>query len=236
MAVRAEQLLEFQLSQLPEDHPERPFIKAQVDAFAAYNAARKDAATPQVAVAIETTPIEVRRFSQEAKEALRREGYAVYELTGQSIASVRDSGRKFWTTWHRDYPDFEALTSMHSEVAINPAKLFLPKSNNKTLVQQEDLIARFSEDLGTRIQGVEAIMGEAPDYVDLAFARLNDTGDYLFGERDGYNYARTKTPTVGSLVAGVGLFDPAHGLGVYDWARDDGHVDVFAAPLVVPKA
>lgn len=206
------------------------------DAFRARHPGMDDIVLPQVAVATETTPIEVRRFSQEAKEALRNQGYAVYELTGQSIASVRDSGRKFWSTWHRDYPDFEALTSMHSEVAINPAKLFLPKSNNKTLGQQEELIARFSKDLGTIAQGVEAIMGEAPDYVDLAFARLNDTGEYLFGEKDGYNYARTKTPTVDSNVASVGDFHPANGLSVGRWFRGSGHGRVFAVPLVVPKA
>lgn len=191
---------------------------------------------PQVAAATETTPIEVKRFSQEAREALRNQGYAVYELTGQSIASIRDSGRKLWSTWHRDYPVFETLTSMHSEVAINPGRLFIPKSNNKTLVQQEELIARSSQDFGNRVQGVEAVMGEAPDYVDLAFTHLNATGNYLFGEKDGYNFARTKTPTVGSFIACVGDFDPADGLIVNDWHADRGNDDVFAAPLVVPKA
>lgn len=215
----------------------KPQDKLNADLIAAMLKHRgKDIPMPQVAVETETTPIELRRFSQKAKEALRREGYAVYGLTGQSIASVRDSRRKFWSTWHKDYPEFEALTSMHAEVAINLGKLLLPKSNNKTLGQQEDLIARFSEDLGTRVQGVEAIMGEAPDYVDLAFAHLNDTGDYLFGERDGYNYARTKTPTVGSSVALIGCFTPVRGLGVNSWRAGHGNGYVFAAPLVVPKA
>lgn len=95
----------------------------------------EDIPMPQVAAAKETTLIEVKRFSREAKEALRNQGYSVHELTGQSIATVRDSGRKLWSTWHRDYPDFEALPSMHSEVAINPSALFLLKSNNKTLRQ-----------------------------------------------------------------------------------------------------
>ena len=211
-----------------------PRDQERADVVSAMLKARgKDVPLP---IAKETTPVEVRRFSQEAREALKREGFAVYELTGQSIASVRDSGRKFWTTWHRDYPDFEALTSMHSEVAINPGKLFIPKSNNKTLVQQEDLIARLSQDLGNRVQGVEAVMGDAADYVDLAFTHLNATGNYLFGEKDGYNYARTKTPTVGSDVADVRSFDPADGLNVSRWGRVSSHVNVFAPPLVVPKA
>lgn len=216
----------------------KPQDKLNADLIAAMLEHRgKDIPMPHVAAAKEVTPVEVRRFSREAREALERQGYVVHELTGQSIASEREAGRKFWSTWHNDYPELEALTSMHSEVAINPGKLFIPKSNNKTLVQQENLIARLSQDLGTRVQGVEAVMGKAPDYVDLAFTHLDTTGDYLFGEKDVHNYARTKTPTVGSSVAIVGDFDPASGLGVgYYWDRGLGGGDVFAAPLVVPKA
>ncbi len=213
-----------------------PRDQERADVVAAMLKARgKDITLPQVVVK-ETTPVEVRRFSQEAREALEKQGFVVRELTGQSIASEREAGRKFWSTWHRDYPQFEALSSMQSEVAINPAKLFLPRSNNKTLRQQEDLIARFSTDLGTKVQGVEAVMGEAADYVDLAFAHLDVTGDRLFGENYGYNYARTKTPTVDSNVASVGGFHPVDGLDVRYWSRGYGRDDVFAAPLVVPKA
>ncbi len=77
--------------------------------------------------------VEAKRFTDEQKEALVKEGYVIYELTGQSIKSQKEQGRKFWSTWHKDYSQFEALTSMHSEVAINPDQLFIPKSNNKTL-------------------------------------------------------------------------------------------------------
>lgn len=183
----------------------------------------------------EVTPIEVRRFSDEAKAALEKEGYVVDTLTSQSIATLRSAGKPFWSTWHKDYPQFEALTSMSSEVAIHPEKLFIPKSNNRTLAKQEDLINKFSQELGKKVPGVDAIMGGMADYVDLAFAHLEATGDRLFGEKYNYNYARTNTPTVGAGVAVVGNFGPSSGLSVSYWHRGVGASRVFAAPLVVPN-
>lgn len=158
----------------------------------------------------------------------------IYGLTGQSIKTLRDAGRKFWSTWHNSLPDFEALGSMHSEVAINPNKLFLPKSNNKTLAQQEEMVGKFSEELGKKVRGVAAIIGQAPDYVELAFAHLDVKKEYLFGAKDNYNYARTKTPTGSSGVADVGDFSADVGLDVRDWVAGSGGDGVHAAPLVVP--
>ena len=185
---------------------------------------------------LEVPLVEVVKFSDGARTALEKRKYVIHTLTGQSMKSLRDSGRKFWTNWHRQYPDFEALTSMHSEVAINPDKLFIDNSDNKTLEQQEKMIRKFSESLAkgrNRIPGVEAVMGGAPDYVELAFRHLDVTGDYLFGEKYGYNYTRTKT-YLEAYVAHVGSFFPAGGLHVFGWGPDDGDDDVFAAPLVVP--
>jgi len=183
----------------------------------------------------EATSVEVRRFNDEAKADLEKDGYIINTLTGQSIASLREAGRNFWTTWHKDHPEFEALVSMQSEVAVNPSQLFLPKSNNKTIIQQQKMIKAFSQKLGKKIPGVEAIMGEAADYADLAFAHFDATGEYLFGERHDH-YARTNTPTADGLVAFVGRLYSVGGLSVYDWHADHGHAIVFAAPLVVPKA
>jgi hypothetical protein len=189
---------------------------------------------PFPSVATPEKQLEIKRFSVEQREALEKQGFVIYGLTGQSIKTLRDSGRKFWSTWHKDYPDFEALGSMHSEVAINPSKPFLPKSNNKTLAQQEEMVNKFSEELGKKVKGVKAIIGQAPDYVELAFAHLDNTKEYLFGAKDNYDYARTKTPTSGSGVAFVGDFGVDGGLNVYNWNRGHGDDGVHAAPLVVP--
>ena len=178
---------------------------------------------------------EPRSFSDEARELLTREGYRIYKLTGQSIRNFREAHLKFWSNWHHDSPDFEALTSMHSEVAINPDVLFIPRSNNKTLDEQLKLIAKSSNELAKKIEGIEAIMGEAPDYIDLVFKHLEVTGDRLFGEKYGYNYARTQTPTALSSVALVGSFYDNRGLDVSGWGRDARRNSVYACPLVVPK-
>lgn len=182
------------------------------------------------------SPVEIKRFSDEQKEALRKEGYLIYGLTGQSIKTLRDAGRKFWSTWHEDsqFANLEALGSMQSEVAINPSKLFLPKSDNKTLAQQEDMVDKFSQELGKKVQGVKAIIGQASDYVELAFQHLDATQDYLFGKKYNYDWARTKTSISSSSVANVGSFHAAHGLEVNYWYHGFGHDHMRAAPLVVP--
>jgi len=179
----------------------------------------------------ETEKTETKRFSNEARKALEKEGYVVYELTGQSIASLREQGKPFWSTWYKDYPDFEALTSRKSEVAINPKQFFLPKSNNKTLGEQQALVERFSTDIFAKVSGVEAVLGEVSDYTELAF--LSPEKQRLFGEKYDYNYTRTQT-RVWSDVAIVGDFLPGGGLLVDYWHPGRRHDFLFAAPLVVP--
>jgi hypothetical protein len=185
----------------------------------------------------EATPVEVRRFSNEAKEALEEDGYIIITLTGQSIASLRQAGRRF--CGYQD-PQTQALTSMQSEVAFNPSQLFLPKSNNITLTQQEKMIERFSQRLAEKTPGVEAIMGGAADYIDLAFTHLDATGNRLFGEEYDYDWARTNTPHLSSagyaVIVGCFSSKKEKGLDVNSFEGDRGAPFVFAAPLVVPKA
>jgi hypothetical protein len=185
------------------------------------------------------SPDEIKRFSPEAREALEQEGYVIYGLSGQSIKTLREAGRRFDSTWHNAYPDFEALGSMRSAVAINPNKLFLPGSTKKTLAQQEEMVERYSKELARKVPGVRAIIGQAPDYVAVAFAHLDATkakgeAEYLFGEKYELNCARTKTPISGSLIADVGSFDSYHGLDIRGLFAYKGASIVHAAPLVVP--
>ncbi len=180
------------------------------------------------------TQAEISRFSEEARKALEAEGYHIYELTGQSLASLRDQGKPFQSTWHKDYPEFEVATSRLSEVALNPDSLFLPDSNRKTLAKQQEMVAIFSQELSGKIPGVQAIIGEAPDYEELAFTHLDSTGDRLFGEKYSYNYTRTVTTTDESWVAHVGRFRADRGLLVSRWYRDESADGLFVAPLVVP--
>ena len=182
------------------------------------------------------TQREIKRFSTEARRALEEQGYVIYGLKGQSIRDLNlRAGRKFWLRRCRDYSLLEASASMKSEVAINLEEPFLPGSNNEALEQQEEIVARFSKELGEKIPGVKAVIGQAPDYLGLVFAHLDRTGDFSFGEEYRYGSARTKTPTSGSRVATVGGFGPDGGfLHVSDWPANLGSGSVYAAPLVVP--
>lgn len=176
----------------------------------------------------------IKTFSDETKAALNAAGYrAIYPLTGKSLRDLKEAGRPFSSDWFVN-EKFGVLPSRLSEVAIKPDRLFLPNSNNKTLEHQEALVRKFSEELRGRIPGVEAILGEAPDYAELALAHFGQTGERLFGERDNYGYTRTKTGTGGSAVADVGCFDARDGLDVYDWHAGYGDGFLWAAPLVVP--
>src|SRR5207244_1274346 len=96
----------------------------------------------------ETQTVETKRFTHEGREALEKQGYVIYNLMGESIKSLKEAKRPFYSKWHNAFPKFEALPSMHSAVAINLDNLFLPESNNKSLKQQEALVQKFSQGLG----------------------------------------------------------------------------------------
>ncbi len=232
--INAVEVLRNQLADLPTDHPDRSGIEAMVTLGEGWHYRNGEV--------VEQASVEVKRFSDEARVALAKQKFVVYELTGESIKSLRYSGRTFWSDWHQIYPDFEALTSRVSEVAINPnpKKFYIPDSNRKTLDEQLALVSKFSEGLSkgrNRIPGVKAILGEAPDYIELAFTCLGKTGERLFGEkyqREGlWTYTRTVT-SVGGLVAFVGNFDADDGLRVDRWRPSGVGDGLWAVPLVVP--
>lgn len=191
---------------------------------------------------VELTETQPKRetFSEAEKKALKREGLVVYPLVGLSIQDQKNAGQQFWYIIDAG-EKFLTMSSRATEVAFNPdpKKFYLPGSNNKTLDQQIAMIQEYSDDLQKRLklQSAEAIMGEAPDYVELIFTHFDATNkrERLFGQKYGFNYARTKTPTVGSFVADVGDFIVDSGPCVCDLRRGNGNDDVFAVPLVVPK-
>lgn len=176
---------------------------------------------------------EVKRFVPEVRKALEKKGYLFYTLTGQSLNSLRDAGKPFWSSWPEKCPDFDHETSKLTEVAIDPKQLFLPGSNGKTPEEQLAMVGDFSKRLSIKINGVEAILGTAADYAELAFAHLDATEQRLFGEKYGYDYTRT-TSHVGGSVADVGCFDAEYGLSVSNWDPDDVDPHLWVSPLVVP--
>ena len=178
--------------------------------------------------------VKIQSFPIETQQILEKEGFLIYPFSGQSIKSLREAGEKFLTTWHKNYPDFEALTSRLSQVAINPQNLFLPDSNKKTLLRQEEMVVAFSQEISRKIKGVRAIIGEAPDYIELVFIHLKETGEYLFGKKYNYGYARTKTLINDSEVVNVGRFSHKFGLQIIRLRPNHRFKFVWAVPILVP--
>jgi len=174
-------------------------------------------------------------FSPEQRKGLERKGYLFYPLTGQTIASLRDAGCQFSSTWHEG-DSFETLASRRVEVAINPKRLFLSKSNEKTLDKQVAMIAEFGKKIGSEVAGTTAILGSVADYAEVYFAHLVQTEQLLFGKDFDYNSTRTETPTDKSNSVYVGQDYGHYGLNVHYMSQDDGHTCIWAAPLVVPTA
>lgn len=190
-------------------------------------------------VATPEKQLEIKRFSKDALGFLESKEQIVYPLNGLSLKAQKAAGRPFWYIVHAG-EKFLTLPSMQSEVAFNPSpdKFFLPKSNNLTLSQQQEMIDEYSYKLQKEFgsEEIKAVMGNASDYSLVAFLHLDATKkkEYLFGEKYNYDYARTKTPTSSSLVAVVGYFHADNGLDVDYWNAGRGHDVVPAAPLVVP--
>jgi hypothetical protein len=179
---------------------------------------------------------EIKRFTPEAREILRKKRYSIYELTGKSIKTLREQSRGKLTIWHEGH-EFENLPSALSEVAINPRKQFLPDSNLKTFEQQEEMIRKFSQELKEEIPEVEAIIGEVPDYAELDFKHLNATRERLFRRRYRfgryYCYTRTKTPVNNTNMLFIGRIEDNDSLYIYD-SPSDARRELWITPLIKP--
>jgi hypothetical protein len=175
-------------------------------------------------------------FTSKQKEMLEQKGYVIYELTGQSIASLRDSGHMFWSNWHKGLP-FEHITSLKTEVAVDPKEIFLKKSNFHTLEEQLRMVEDFNTQIGMEIPGTIAIIGSAADYADLTFAHYELTGCWLFEQNhEKESFTRTTTPIGESDGALVGDFS-AFGLGIASRPQEDNEYLQFGvAPLIIPAS
>lgn len=173
-------------------------------------------------------------FSPEQSLSLERMGYVIYQLTGHSVATLRNSGNLFFSLWHKGEA-FENEPSMRTEVAVNSRALFLPHSNRKNLSEQQNLISQFNEKIMREVPGVIAKLGGVSDYAELSFLHENVTRERLFGSKYNFNYTRTITPTDSSHVATVGDFR-AHGLRISYCPNERGDAEVWVALLIVPES
>lgn len=182
---------------------------------------------------------EIIRFSAEVRRGLEGEGYVIYELTGKSLPQLEQEGRDIGILKYLVGLGWESIVSMESEVAVNPNKLFLPKSFNQRWEKQQKMVAGFSRKLQKGVSGqVRAMVGTAADYVELYSLYRQATGIRLFGDRP--PYARTATSFMSITNPDVALSVVAGGfhkegeLYLSIEHRDFGYELIGVAPLVVP--
>ena len=198
----------------------------------------------------ETRPLtqEFRPFTDQEKEALRKDGAAIFSLIGETIKDQVSARRLF-----REVPNgvyrLLNLPSIKTEVAIfsDPNKFFVSNSGNKDLLTQENLARQdgqeLRERLGLKDDGVDVIIpDQASTLTELTFKYLDETtkkgeGVWLFGKDYGYLYGVTKNSVnkSGSEVAIVGNADRDRGVHVYDWYRGKGDARIHVVRLVVAK-
>lgn len=96
------------------------------------------------------------------------------------------------------------------------------------------MIAEFNNNITQRVPGVEVIIGDAPDYIELTFAHRELTGEsLLLGEFGGYN-TRTNTSVEGGNVMSVGGID-SHGNMDLSWGSPNERGNMLVVtPLVIP--
>jgi hypothetical protein len=121
--------------------------------------------------------------------------------------------------------------------------------------QQQKVVDRYSAKLAERIPDVEAILGEAPDYLELNSLYIERFGISLFQynvnlvpilgqlipilrRMKSKQHARTMTVTPlntrqGSFVAAITCWDGVH--QIQGWPREQPSHVMSATPLIFPK-
>lgn len=195
---------------------------------------------------------EARTFSPEAREALEKKGYLIYLLQGKSMEELRrEKGEPVlektqldeWVNGEWVYHDtpgpFWTETTPATEAAINPNKVFLPGSDDKSFKYHQEIVETFSEEISKDIKGVKAIIGEASNYVELALLHRDSTRKRLFklGNKFVYTATRTLYTVDGEDLVEVGeVSEDEKGVHCYKYNIElHGKYDTWIMPLVVPS-
>lgn len=199
----------------------------------------------------------IEQFSDRTAGELSSFGWSIYDLTGDSPLTLKAQGRRFWM-WASDAEDTLRLGSNLTQVAINPALLFLENSAGQTQPQQQARMKDFTHWLLQRYSlesGFRASLGLVADVVETTFQHHDATGFWLFGDTydAGYigPYFKDRKPhklgawthTTTQVMAGrksrllylsVGAASSDSGLGVQvSLEPEDGH-GPMATPLLYP--
>ncbi len=107
-------------------------------------------------------------FSKEQRIKLSEKGYEIYRLDGLTLEKMLDAHHVV-RTWEKGLP-FEQEVSFKGEVAVNPYKISLWDTYEKTFPEQKKVFLKFKKQIEKEIPGTTAILGKVADFVDLELA------------------------------------------------------------------
>lgn len=163
--------------------------------------------------------------TQKLIEHMRNDGYAVYETTGRTPASLKSDGMHYWFL----NPNLADITAPPALLAFKkaPSELFLPGSHNIVHDEQVNLLTEEQEEVDEKYSGAGLIVreGKLSEWTELALQHFKATGVRIFGRDYGYNYTWTDTyesKERGACRAFFGDWDGRAGADANLW--NPGHV------------
>lgn len=177
------------------------------------------------------------QFKPEAKTVITEElKLKIHTLTGKSMQDYKDEGRKFNSTWHRDYPEFELRKSITSEAAI-PEGIILPGSTNKNFDGQRDMVIVYDQKIREKVKGVKAIWSNTPDNVNLFNNILDDSEK----NKDILRQVSARSADYSPIPSIFGKYyvvinpDPETGILLNGYNKGAASKDVGVIAMVVPE-
>ncbi len=128
--------------------------------------------------------IESLEQARDIEKELANQGWYIYSLQGESIASLQTQGFPVANrSWLRRHKDFGTIPAQLLRLAIKPDELFIPGSNRLAFEQQKEAIEKESKEIGKEYPGVKMILPSAAEAVELALQHLTATGEKIYGGR-----------------------------------------------------
>lgn len=152
--------------------------------------------------------------TQKLVEHMRSDGYAVYETTGRTPASLKSDGMRYWFLNDK----LANITAPPALLAFKkaPSEFFLPGSFNIVHDEQVKLLPEEQAKVDKKYPGADLKVreGKLSEWTELALKHLKATEVRIFGRDYGYDYTWTDTYKNEKSGAGRANFG--------DWSGTDG--------------
>lgn len=177
--------------------------------------------------------------TQKLIEHMRSDGYAMYETTGRTPASLKSDGMRYWFLNDK----LVDITAPPALLAFKkaPSEFFLPGSHNIVHDEQVKLLPQEQKKIGKKYPGAGLIVreGKLPEWTEVALQHFKATGVRIFGRDYGYNYTWTDTyesEKQGANRAGFGDWLGTGGAAAHLWYPGDVYPYLRLVSLVeIPR-